>query len=63
MQEQRDVPYGHASMLLIDEGSEATEPCNKNDTYFFGLVQPKFIFGLVQPVMIDSSFTTRNLEN
>ena len=26
-----DVPYGHASMLLFDEGSEATEPYNKYD--------------------------------
>ena len=26
-----DVPYGHASMLLLDEGSEATEPYNKYD--------------------------------
>ena len=24
-----DVPYGHASILLLDEGSEATEPYNK----------------------------------
>ena len=24
-----DVPYGHASMLLLGEGSEATEPYNK----------------------------------
>ena len=23
------MPYGHASMLLPDEGSEATEPYNK----------------------------------
>ena len=26
-----DVPYGHASMLLLGEGSEATEPYNKYD--------------------------------
>ena len=53
-----DVPYGHASMLLLGEGSEATEPYSKYDKYFFepvplkfifGLVQPKLIFGLVQP--------------
>ena len=24
-----DLPYGHASMLLLGEGSEATEPYNK----------------------------------
>ena len=52
-----DVPIGHASMLLLDEGSEATEPYNKYEAFFgfvqpniiFGLVQLKFIFGLVQP--------------
>ena len=26
-----NVPYGHASMLLLGEGSEATEPYNKYD--------------------------------
>ena len=26
-----DVPYGYASMLLLGEGSEATEPYNKYD--------------------------------
>ena len=26
-----DVPFGHASMLLLGEGSKATEPYNKND--------------------------------
>ena len=26
-----DVPYGHASMLLLGEGSEATKPYNKYD--------------------------------
>ena len=31
MQERSDVPFGHASMLLIGEGSEATEPYNKYD--------------------------------
>ena len=46
-----EVPYGHASMLLPGEGSEATEPYNKYEP-FFGLVQPKFIFGLVQPKFI-----------
>ena len=25
------MPYGHASMLLLGEGSEATEPYNKDD--------------------------------
>ena len=25
------MPYGHASMLLLGEGSEATEPYNKYD--------------------------------
>ena len=25
------MQYGHASMLLLGEGSEATEPYNKND--------------------------------
>ena len=28
------VPYGHASMLLLGEGSEATEPYNKNANLF-----------------------------
>ena len=26
-----DVPYGHASMLLLGEGNEVTEPYNKYD--------------------------------
>ena len=46
------MPYGHASMLLLGEGSEATEPYNKYESIFFGLVQPKFIFELVQPKFI-----------
>ena len=29
MQERSDLPYGHASMLLLGEGSEATAPYNK----------------------------------
>ena len=29
-----DVPYGHASMLLLGEGSEATEPYNKYANLF-----------------------------
>ena len=29
-----DVPYGHASMLLLGEGSEATEPYNKYANFF-----------------------------
>ena len=29
-----DVPYGHASMLLLSEGSEATEPYNKYANLF-----------------------------
>ena len=29
MQERSDVPYGHASMLLLGEGSEAAEPYKK----------------------------------
>ena len=28
------VPYGHASMLLIGEGSEATEPYNNYANLF-----------------------------
>ena len=31
---QSDVPYDHASMLLLDEGSEATEPYNKHANLF-----------------------------
>ena len=31
MQERSDVPYGHASMLLLGEESEATTPYNKYD--------------------------------
>ena len=45
------MPYGHASMLLLGEGSEATEPYNKYEA-FFGFVQPKFILGLVRPKFI-----------
>ena len=33
MQERSDVPYGHASMLLLGEGSEATDPYNKYDKF------------------------------
>ena len=29
-----DVPYGHASMLLLGEGSERTEPYNKYANLF-----------------------------
>ena len=29
IQERSDVPYDHASRLLFDEGSEASEPYNK----------------------------------
>ena len=29
-----DVPYGHVSMLLLGEGSEATEPYNKYANLF-----------------------------
>ena len=28
------MPYGHASMLLLGEGSEATEPYNKYESFF-----------------------------
>ena len=55
-----DVPYGHASMLVLGEGSEATEPyniwsivsdlCNPNS--FSDLCSPNFFFGLVQPKFI-----------
>ena len=31
MQERSDVLYDYASMLLLGEGSEATEPYNKYD--------------------------------
>ena len=34
MQERSDVPYGHASMLLPGEGSEATEPYSKYANLF-----------------------------
>ena len=34
MHERSDVPYGHASMLLLGEGSEATEPYNKYANLF-----------------------------
>ena len=44
---RRNVLYYHASMLLLGEGSEATEPYNKYAKYFFALVQPKFVFGFV----------------
>ena len=36
-----DVPYDHASMLLLGEGSEATEPYNKYDK-----IRPHFIRSL-----------------
>ena len=32
--EAEDVPYGHASMLLYGEGSEAAEPYNKYANLF-----------------------------
>ena len=35
------MPYGHASILLLDEGSEATEPCNK-----YGKIRPHSIRSL-----------------
>ena len=35
MQERSDVPYGHASVLLLGgEGGEATEPYNKYANLF-----------------------------
>ena len=45
------MPYGHASMLLLGEASEATNQYSKFEA-FFGLVQTKVIFGLVQPKVI-----------
>ena len=61
------MPYGHASMLLLGEGSEATEPYNKYEAFFrtcatqfiFGLEQPEFIFGLMQPNFIFGLVNTR----
>ena len=49
--------YGHASMLLLGEGSEATEPYNKYEAFFwtcatqfhFWTCATQFFFGLVQP--------------
>ena len=34
MQERSDVRYGHASLLLLGEGSESTEPYNKYANLF-----------------------------
>ena len=39
-----DVPFGHASMLLLDEGSEATEPYYKYAKYFSAKVNLLYIF-------------------
>ena len=33
MHERSDVPYGHASMLLLGEGSEATESYNEYEPF------------------------------
>ena len=59
-----DVPYGHALMLLLGEGSEATEPYNKYDK-----LRPRSIRSLqfdqkvrplsFQPVGFDLSTATR----
>ena len=39
MQERSDVPFGNASLLLLGEGSEATEPFNLfNISLHFSLV-------------------------
>ena len=55
----------HASLLILGEWSEATEPYNKNDIYFLGLVQAKFIFGLAQLKfifgLVNSTHTYRNI--
>ena len=34
MQERSDVPYDHASMLLLAEGSKAAEPYNEYANLF-----------------------------
>ena len=44
-----DVPYGLASMLLLGEGSEATQPYNKNARYF-SANRNRFFFGSVKPL-------------
>ena len=37
-----DVPYGHASMLLLGEGSEATEPNNEYANLFKYMLVDQF---------------------
>ena len=44
-----DVPYGHASMLLLGEGSEATEPYNKYEEFFSDLCNPNSFSDLCNP--------------
>ena len=39
---QSDVPYGHASILLLGERSEATEPYNKYANLFL-ILSPKWL--------------------
>ena len=49
-------------MLLLVEGSEATEPYNKYESIFFGPVQPKFLFELVHPKFIFGLVNSRPVE-
>ena len=41
-----DVPYGHASMLLLGEGSEATKPYNKYANLFKYI---SYLISLINP--------------
>ena len=43
------MPYFHASMLLLGEGSEATEPYNKYESIFSDLCNPKLFSDLCNP--------------
>ena len=47
MQEQSDVPYGHASVLLLAERSEATEPYNKYANLFEYI---SYLINLINPI-------------
>ena len=42
------MPYGHASMLLLGEGSEATEPYNKYAN-LFKKNQVPYILAVTEP--------------
>ena len=57
-----DVPYGHASMLLLGEGSEATEPYNKYDKIRLHSIRSLQFDQKVRPEKFDLFTATLPLE-